>query len=510
MYLDQREFLNIHPSLESVLNKVKVQRASNSRIQNDLVPFDLQHTVLPKPQVTKSVLDDFSSNLYGNTHSLNPSSSSTTKAVSDARKDILLYLGADPDRYSVIFTANKAAAFKLVIESFQFQEQSTVGFIGLRADSATFLAKSLLHSLNISSQALSSSDLNSFFRSKRASHPANNSAEEQAQKFPFKNLLLLSSVHSDTGQPCDSSELLKHQSEFSTDTLLVVDLDNSVGTLPHGISDLIQPNPPSRPSPLTFASLPGFFIVSLSLLVDFPTQLCAVIAKDDVLKTIERRAFAGGTVTIALACERFHQERPLQSSRFEDGTIPFLDIITVKHALAQVRSEDSLSVDEDDEDDEGWVGESSLDSSQLSLPPRSALIHHLADFTRQKLLSLRHTNSQQLVRVMSVPYSPLLRFTLLNKFGKEISPATVVKEAAEHSIFLEYPSCSLLNATLDTVSIPHFSPSSFSSPSEGDSASLLTGCRNGIVARFGRKTVVSDSSALIRFVYSWKDRDSCN
>ncbi|KAM7183387.1 aminotransferase class-V [Rhypophila sp. PSN 637] len=59
-------------------------------------------------------------NLYGNPHSVNPTSGAATEAIERARTRILAHVNASPDEYVVIFTANATAAARLVAESYPF------------------------------------------------------------------------------------------------------------------------------------------------------------------------------------------------------------------------------------------------------------------------------------------------------------------------------------------------------------------------------------------------------
>jgi selenocysteine lyase/cysteine desulfurase len=57
----------------------------------------------------------------GNPHSENGPSRRSAEAMWQARRATLQFLNADPDEYSVIFTANATGALRLVGEAFQFR-----------------------------------------------------------------------------------------------------------------------------------------------------------------------------------------------------------------------------------------------------------------------------------------------------------------------------------------------------------------------------------------------------
>lgn len=59
--------------------------------------------------------------VFGNPHSLNPTSRAATALVEDARHAVLNFFHASPDEYDVIFTSNASQALKLVGEAYPFQ-----------------------------------------------------------------------------------------------------------------------------------------------------------------------------------------------------------------------------------------------------------------------------------------------------------------------------------------------------------------------------------------------------
>ena len=60
-------------------------------------------------------------NVFGNPHSLNPTSQATTALCEHARAFVLEYFNASPDEYTVIFTSNASNALKLVGEAYPFK-----------------------------------------------------------------------------------------------------------------------------------------------------------------------------------------------------------------------------------------------------------------------------------------------------------------------------------------------------------------------------------------------------
>src|SRR5512133_3374313 len=61
--------------------------------------------------------------VFGNPHSLNPTSLAATQLVEHAREYVLKFFNADPEEYLAIFTSNASGALKLVGESYPFPKE---------------------------------------------------------------------------------------------------------------------------------------------------------------------------------------------------------------------------------------------------------------------------------------------------------------------------------------------------------------------------------------------------
>jgi selenocysteine lyase/cysteine desulfurase len=62
--------------------------------------------------------------VYGNPHSINPTSLAMTDLVEDARHAVLRYFNASADEYVVIFTANATGALRLIAEAYPFGDDA--------------------------------------------------------------------------------------------------------------------------------------------------------------------------------------------------------------------------------------------------------------------------------------------------------------------------------------------------------------------------------------------------
>ena len=66
-----------------------------------------------------------SSNTFGNPHSRSPSSKLTSDLIDQIRAEVLHFFKADPNEYTLIFTAGATHSLKLVAESFSFSNNTS-------------------------------------------------------------------------------------------------------------------------------------------------------------------------------------------------------------------------------------------------------------------------------------------------------------------------------------------------------------------------------------------------
>ena len=75
---------------------------------------------------------------------------------------------------------------------------------------------------------------------------------------------------------------------------------------------------------------PDFLVLSFYKLFGYPTGLGALIVKSSSANILEKTYFGRGTVEMKLVRKNVHVERRSLSDKFEDGTVDFLGISTLK------------------------------------------------------------------------------------------------------------------------------------------------------------------------------------
>ena len=70
--------------------------------------------------------------VYGNPHSVNPTSAASTELVERARASVLRFFRASPEEYVAIFTPNATGALRVVGEAYPFHVGGAVagGLVG--------------------------------------------------------------------------------------------------------------------------------------------------------------------------------------------------------------------------------------------------------------------------------------------------------------------------------------------------------------------------------------------
>ncbi|XP_049945847.1 molybdenum cofactor sulfurase 3 [Schistocerca serialis cubense] len=268
----------------------------------------------------KAVQEDLLSNVYGNPHSLSTCSRYCTDVVDQVRFRVLQHYNANPDEYSVIFTSGATAALKLVAESFVWGEDGQAGTFTYLQDNHTSVLgmRELAASRGASVTCISQEEAFSVFsKTNREIHETEVPSSNSLFVYPAQSnfcgvrypLSWVESVHRGS-----LNKLPGIRSTGSSKWFCLLDAA-------------------AMPSLDLSHVAPDFVSVSFYKMFGYPTGLGALLVRNSSSAVLRRDYFGGGTVQIALSSERFHVPRVEISERFEDGTLPFLSIVAVRHGL---------------------------------------------------------------------------------------------------------------------------------------------------------------------------------
>lgn len=285
-------------------------------------------------------------NVFGNPHSVNPTSMAATRLVDGTRAYVYDFFRVSPEEYTVIFTPNASGALKLVGEAYPF---APGGHYLL-----TFDNHNSVNGIREFAQAKGAEvnylpvvppDLR--INQERLDDFLGQAGPGQANLFAFPAQSNFSGVQ----HPLD---FIEQAQTAGWDVLL-----DAAAFTPTNRLDL---------------SLwkPDFVTLSFYKIFGYPTGVGCLLARKEALKKLRRPWFAGGTITIASVQGCGHVLADSEAA-FEDGTVDYLNLPAVHIGLEYI---DSIGVE---------------------------LIHErvetLTGWLLAALTSLRHSNDAPLVRI---------------------------------------------------------------------------------------------------------------
>ncbi|NRN70724.1 Aminotransferase class V-fold PLP-dependent enzyme [Kibdelosporangium sp. 4NS15] len=322
-------------------------------------------------------------NVFGNPHSVNPSSRASTELVESARARVLRHFNAAPDDYVVIFTANATAAARMVGEAYPFSRK-----------------RRLLLTFDNHSSIVG---LREFARRRHArteyiaSVPPELRVPRESVRMALargQGLFAYPAQSNFTGVQ-HSLDWVGMAQDQGYDVLL-----DCAAFLPTNVLDLSVVRP-------------QFVIASWYKVFGYPTGVGVLVARRDALAELQRPWFAGGTIRAASVQGDWHTMAPAETA-FEDGTVNFLAIPDVEAGL-------------------DWV-------AGIGVPNIGRRVRCLTGWFLDQATSLRHTNGEPMVRL----YGPgstharggTIAFNLLTPDGDLVDERLVATESAQAGISL--------------------------------------------------------------------------
>ncbi|KAG1671558.1 hypothetical protein FOA52_011280 [Chlamydomonas sp. UWO 241] len=347
-----------------------------------------------------AVFDDLQSHVFGNPHSANPSSELSSQRIDDVRLQLLNIFNADPKLYTLVFTRSATGALKIVGETFPWTGGSTFRYLrenhnsvlGIReyarSNGATFQAVDEAHVESwVSSSSVSSAD---------ASMPPPSSTGSGE---PIYSLFAYPAEDNFAG--------VKYPTRW-------VESVRAKSTPSHRWLTLVDAAAYAANTPLDLKQFPADFVdVAFYKIFGYPSGLGALLVRTDVVPLLRKVFWGGGTVALATATDDFHVLKCKPSDKLEDGTVSFLDILSLRHGI------DSLN--------------------KLGGMTRiNAHTGALARWAYQRLSSIKHSNGTPVLEIYGKHTSPdvyavqgpIINFNPLLTNGRSLSYKTFELEAA--------------------------------------------------------------------------------
>jgi molybdenum cofactor sulfurtransferase len=245
-------------------------------------------------------------NVFGNPHSLNPTSAAMTELVEQARAAVLAFFRASPDEYVAIFTPNATGALRLVGEAYPFH-----------AGDRFLLTFDNHNSVN---------GIREFARARGAE---------------------TTYVPSEPGElRVDDTLLPRYLTEVAGDhhNLFAYPAQSNFSGVQHPLAWIEQAHAHGWDVLLDAAAFvptnrldlnrfhPDFVALSFYKMFGWPTGVGALLARRETLAKLERPWFSGGTIVAAFVQREWYQSAP-GAAHFEDGTVNFLNLPAVEIGL---------------------------------------------------------------------------------------------------------------------------------------------------------------------------------
>ncbi len=327
------------------------------------------------------------SGVFGNPHSINPTSAASTDLVEHARAAVLRFFRASPEEYEAVFTPNATGALRLVGEAYPFHpgdrflltfdnHNSVNGireFARARGAETTYVP-SVATDLRVDERLLP--------------RYLTDTAGDHHNLFSYPAQSNFSGVH-------HPLEWIEQAHALGWDVLL-----DAAAFVPTNRLDLSRWHP-------------DFVALSFYKMFGWPTGVGCLLARREALAKLERPWFSGGTIVAAFVQREYYQSAP-GAAHFEDGTVNYLNLPAVE------------------------IGLRFLD--QISIETIHTRVAALGTWLLDALESMRHSDGSPLAAV----YGPrswdrrgaTIAFNFLDRGGRVIDERYVDRIAGRHNVSL--------------------------------------------------------------------------
>ena len=245
---------------------------------------------------------------------MSASSQLSTQRVDDIRLRALRFFNADPEEFDLVFVANASAAIKLVVDALRDVEH---GFwYGYHVDAHTSL---------VGARELASNGNRCFL--------SDDEVEEWISDFNLSpsettKLLAYPAQSNMNGRrlPLEWCEKVRRNSGLPGNVFTLLDAASLVSTSPLDLSDV--------------SAAPDFTALSFYKIFGFPDLGALIVRKRSAYILENRKFFGGGTVEMVLTVNMQWHAKTTSSihERYEDGTLPFHNIIALDSAIETHKS----------------------------------------------------------------------------------------------------------------------------------------------------------------------------
>lgn len=382
-----------------------------SRIKEECYLDHAGATLYSDTQI-KNVTSDLCNSLYANPHSIGTASNVTQDIIEHMRYQILDHFHTSADEYSIIFTSGATASLKIIADTFLFNKDernvSNPGHFVYTQDNHT----SVLGMREIvckKGAKITCLNHNNAFEVFNCSSKSISSHPQQNNSFKTNSLFVYSAQCNFSG--------LKYPLTWIKDVHNGI-LSNVIPGTSTKWYVLLDAAAFASTNDLNLSIFkPDFVCLSFYKMFGYPTGIGALLVRNVSANALQKIYYGGGTVNVSLSSELFHIKRQNLHQRFEDGTIPFLSIISLKYGF------DILSF--------------------ITMEKISKHVFSLAKFLYTSLLMLHHNNGRPVAKLYSdTTYDNhdmqggIVAFNLIRSNGEYVGYMEVLNMAALFKIHL--------------------------------------------------------------------------
>ncbi|TPX51163.1 hypothetical protein SeMB42_g01969 [Synchytrium endobioticum] len=454
-------------------------------------------TLAPK-KLLESYMRDITTNLYGNPHTFSsPSATLSSRRVSQVRNKILRHFNAPPQEYSIVFTANTTAALKLVAECLEWGRNADYHYLSTSHTSVVGIREYIRYARRYLPPEQISGRIKCMTPN-QVEHWLSPSIPNGHDITPSNHSS--GSTDADGGKECNlftfPAQCNFSGTRYPLEWVHKIKALKTNNGLPWKV--LVDIAAYSTTTPMDFTLYPAdLAVLSFYKMFGFPTNLGALIVRNDMVPCMTKRYFGGGSVTAITSIQPWQMYRETMHERFEDGTIPFLEIIAVDHGFEYVEN----------------MIPSSLGYKPWQLIREWTL--HLMNYAKNEMKTLEHNVNGKLTPVCQIyeanplpcVYSqngPVIAFNILKPNGQYVGCSEVAKLSAIHDIhirtgcFCNPGACQLYLELSDQEIQDH---AEIHGHVCGDDMDIVNGSPTGAIRiSFGWMNTLDDANAWLRFL----------
>ncbi|MCB0707111.1 MAG: aminotransferase class V-fold PLP-dependent enzyme [Saprospiraceae bacterium] len=402
-----------------------------------------------------------SEGVFGNPHSINPTSMRSSEKVDETRAAVLDFFNAKED-YICVFTANASSALKIVGECYPFGDE---GHFLLLADNHNSV-NGIWKYCELAGGSFEYAPI----RTDNLGIDSISLEEKLASQPDKRNKLFAYPAQSNVSGKKHSLDWISKANKQNWDVLL-----DAAAFVPTNKLDL-------------GVYKPDFVSVSFYKIFGYPTGMGCLLIHKNKFHKLTKRWFAGGTVKlVTVGSPNYYLTEGHE--RFEDGTLNYLDIPAIKIGLDYIQ--------------------------EIGLQRINQRVKETISYLLEQLKDLKHTNGQALVRIFGPDNiderGGTVIFNVFDPSGK-VYPYFEIEEYAANEMISIRAGC-FCNPGIDEANycISNEELSNYFINRDEDELfdmiELLHSLRGAIRASVGFITNRTDIDKLVKFLLSFKDKN---